>query len=287
MEAGSRRGGKSPERARPRGAAVRPDVPGPEEVKDLDILVALKWIPDPELPDTLLSFADGRAGPRVPHTVGLFDKVGLEIALGLRESLPGTRVRCVSIGPKEANEALRLALTYLVDDARRIDLDCSFDTMMAARALEAHLRTMDLPDLILVGEQSGDWDQGIFGPALAALLGFPFLPRLLSIASQADGQVRIEHVIDDHREETVLAPLPLVASVTLIPNLKLRQPKLKDMIAAKRREVLVEAGDAAPSLALERLEKAERPVTHCEFLEGTLEEQVARAAEILAEWRST
>ena len=252
----------------------------------MDILVALKWIPDPELPDTLLSFADGRIGPRVPRTVGLFDKLSLEIALGLRESLPGTRVSCVSIGPQEANEALRLALTYLVDDARRIDLDCSFDTMTAARALAAHLRSHDLPDLILVGEQSGDWDQGIFGPALAALLGFPYLPRLLSIAPQADGQVQIDHVIDDHREEKVLAPLPLVASVTMIPNLKLRQPKLKDMIAAKRREVVVESSDAAPSLAIERLEKAPRPETHCEFLEGTLEEQVAQAVEMLAEWRS-
>ncbi len=252
----------------------------------MDILVTLKWIPDPELPDALLSFADGRPGPRVPHTVGLFDKIGLEVALALRDQLPGTRVRCVAIGPKEATEALRVALTYLVDDARRIDLDCAFDTMTAARALAAHLGTADRPDLLLVGEQSGDWDQGIFGPALAALLGVPFLPRLLRISPEGEGEVRIDHVVDEHTEETVRAPLPLVASVTMIPNLKLRQPKLKDMIAAKRREVLVETVAASPALSLARLDKAPRPEKSCRFLAGTLEQQVAEAMDVLAEWRS-
>ncbi len=252
----------------------------------MDILVTLKWIPDPELPDALLTFEDGRPGTRVPHTVGLFDKIGLEVALALRDQLPETRVRCVAIGPKEATEALRVALTYLVDDARRIDIDCALDSMTAARALAAHLAGTGQPDLILVGEQSGDWDQGIFGPALAALMGVPFVPRLLSINPDGKGEMLVDHVVDEHTEETVRLPLPFVASVTMIPNLKLRQPKLKDMIAAKRREVLVETVDVGPALSLARLEKAPRPQKNCRFLEGTLEEQVAKALDVLAEWRS-
>lgn len=252
----------------------------------MDILVTLKWIPDPDLPDALLTFEDGRPAARVPHTVGLFDKIALEVALALRELEPGTRVRCVSIGPQAASEALRVALTYLVDDARRLDLECPFDTMTAARALAAHLRKSGMPDLILVGEQSGDWDQGTFGPALAALLDVPFVPRLLALGPDGERAGRIDHVADERTEETLIVPLPLVASVTMIPGLKLRQPKLKDMIAAKKREVLVEASGEEPCLALGALVRAPKSEKNCLFLEGTLEEQVAKTVDILKEWRS-
>lgn len=254
----------------------------------MQVLVTLKWIPDPELPPSLLRFtSDGRrAGPDVPRSVGPFDKAALEAALRLRDACPSTSIACASVGPAQAEDALRLALGHGVDHVFRVEApDLGPDAVTAAFLLkEALLRRPRLPDAVLVGEVSGDWDQGVFGPALAEHLGWPFLERIAGLAPEGPGVLSL-HQLMVERERTLRLPTPFVASVTSHPDTALRFPSLKDVLASKRRQVEAEGTPgAAETIEVLSLTLPDPPQTACRFVEGAECEQAEAVRQALKEW---
>ncbi|GCD08660.1 electron transfer flavoprotein subunit beta/FixA family protein [Clostridium tagluense] len=136
----------------------------------MNIVVCLKQVPDTNEvkidPKTGTLIREG-----VPSIINPDDKNALEEALRLRDS-DGAHVTVISMGPPQAEKALREALAMGADDAILVS-DRAFagaDTLATSHALAATLRKLDY-DVVFAGRQAIDGDTAQVGPEIAEHLG--------------------------------------------------------------------------------------------------------------------
>lgn len=132
----------------------------------MNIVVCLKQVPDTNevridpITGTLI-----REG--VPSIINPDDKNALEEALRLKDN-HGAHVTIISMGPPQAEVALREALAMGADEAILVS-DRAFagaDTLATSNALAATLRKLDY-DIIFAGRQAIDGDTAQVGPEIA------------------------------------------------------------------------------------------------------------------------
>jgi electron transfer flavoprotein beta subunit len=95
---------------------------------------------------------------------------------------PGCTIKVLTLGPKDAEGALRAALAIGADSALRLwnTHAEAWGSFTVAAALAGYLQSETYsPDLVLCGDSSSDWSSGIVGPALAQQLD---LPQVTSVA---------------------------------------------------------------------------------------------------------
>lgn len=138
----------------------------------MNIVVCIKQVPNTN--EVRLDPVTGtliREG--VPSIINPDDKAGLEAALRLKDE-QGAHVTVVSMGPPQADAALREALAMGADEAILVT-DRKFggaDTLATSTTLAAALRKIDF-DLIITGRQAIDGDTAQVGPQIAEHLGIP------------------------------------------------------------------------------------------------------------------
>ena len=139
----------------------------------MKIVVCAKQVPDTTEvkldPKTGTLIRDG-----VPSIINPDDKAGIEAALQLKEACPGSTVTVVSMGPPQADVALREALAMGCDDAILVS-DRAFggaDTWATSSTIAAALKKLDY-DVIITGRQAIDGDTAQVGPQIAEHLGLP------------------------------------------------------------------------------------------------------------------
>ncbi len=136
----------------------------------LKIIVCIKQVPDTA--EVKLDPVTGtliREG--VPSIINPDDKAGLEAALRLKDSC-GAHVTALSMGPPQAELALREALAMGADQAVLVT-DRAFggaDTWATSSTLAAAIRKLGY-DLIITGRQAIDGDTAQVGPQIAEHLG--------------------------------------------------------------------------------------------------------------------
>ena len=137
----------------------------------MDIVVCIKQVPDTTEvkidPKTNTLVRQG-----VPSIVNPFDKNAIEAGLRLKEKYGG-RVTVVSMGPPQANDALKECLAMGADDAVLVS-DRAFggaDTLATSYTLAATIRALGHFDVILCGKQAIDGDTAQVGPEMAEHLG--------------------------------------------------------------------------------------------------------------------
>ncbi len=138
----------------------------------MKIVVCAKQVPDTTEvkldPKTNTLIRDG-----VPSIINPDDKAGIEAALQLKEKVGGT-VTVVSMGPAQADAALREALAMGCDEAILIS-DRAFggaDTWATSSTIAAALKKLDF-DVIITGRPAIDGDTAQVGPQIAEHLGIP------------------------------------------------------------------------------------------------------------------
>lgn len=255
----------------------------------MKLLVALKQILDPEI-----SPRDFRIDPeRMAAQLGdaalvtnIFCENALEVALQLRDSNEA-EVTAVTFGPASAEDSLRKALALRVDRAVHV-LDPS-DTFRgsaaAAAVLAATAQKLGEFDLVLCGREAGDWGEGRTAGLLAERLQLPcvsFVDRI----EVADGGLRLQRQTDFGREE-VLAPSPVVVSITNCDSNLPRIPKTRDIMLAHRKELTSWSLDdlGLDATFVQREAEATEVVdlvvpeteTKCEFIGGDSEEERIRS----------
>ena len=115
----------------------------------------------------------------VPAIINPFDLFALEEALRLKDRT-GARVTVLSMGPPQAEEALKKCLS-LGADATILVTDKAFsgaDTLATSYVLAAALRTLHEQhplDLVFTGKQTIDGDTAQVGPGIAIRLGYQLL----------------------------------------------------------------------------------------------------------------
>ena len=134
----------------------------------------------------------------VPAIINPFDLFALEEALRIKDRT-GARVTVLSMGPPQAEDALRKCISLGADDAILVT-DKAFsgaDTLATSYVLAAALRTLheQLPlDLVFTGKQTIDGDTAQVGPGIAIRLGYQLLTyvsRITSIDAQ-DQRIVVE-----------------------------------------------------------------------------------------------
>lgn len=162
----------------------------------MKIVVCIKQVPDTvEVkidPKTGTLIRDG-----VPSIINHDDKTGIEAALTIREQVGGT-VTVVSMGPPQADVALREALAMGCDEAILVsgrEFGGS-DTYATSGILAAALKQLDY-DLIITGRQAIDGDTAQVGPQIAEKLSLPQVSYVEEIVEAAEDHVVVKRQFED------------------------------------------------------------------------------------------
>jgi electron transfer flavoprotein beta subunit len=150
----------------------------------MHIVVCIKQVPDSAQirvhPVTNTIMRQG-----VPAIVNPYDLFSLEEALRLKD-LHGGRVTVISMGPPQAENALRKCISFGADDAILIT-DRAFagaDTLATSFALAAAIQKIDEDmkvDLVFAGKQTIDGDTAQVGPGVAKRLDMQLLTYVSSV----------------------------------------------------------------------------------------------------------
>lgn len=151
----------------------------------MHIVVCIKQVPDSAQirvhPVTNTIMRQG-----VPAIINPYDLFSLEEALRLKDHYGG-RVTVLSMGPPQAEAALRKALSFGADEAILVT-DRAFagsDTLATSFALASAITQIqkDMPiDIVFAGKQTIDGDTAQVGPGIAKRLNM----QLLTYVSQID-----------------------------------------------------------------------------------------------------
>ncbi len=176
------------------------------------IAVLIKQVPDTD--DVRM---DEQTGTMIREGVGAIinplDLHALQQGLDIRSSMGGC-VTAVSMGPSQAESALREALALGADEVIFLS-DPRFaasDTWATARTLAAAIEKTGPYDIILAGEKATDGETGQVGPEVAVMLGIPFSTYVSRVDPEGDASVVVSRTVEDGTERQRL-PLPCLLTV--------------------------------------------------------------------------
>jgi electron transfer flavoprotein beta subunit len=201
-----------------------------------NIIVCIKQVPDTnevkidKATNTLV-----REG--VPSIINPFDENAIETAVSLKEKY-GARVIVISMGPPQAEEALKKAWAMGADEVILIS-DRAFagsDTWATSYVLSKTIEKINSYDLIIFGKQAIDGDTAQVGPGVAELLNLPQITYVSEIEYiKEDKAVKVKREIEDGYE-MIESKLPAVMTVLKEVN-EPRYPSFKKLIQVKKMAV--------------------------------------------------
>ena len=200
----------------------------------MNIVVCIKQVPDTtEVRIDAETNTLMREG--VPSIINPYDMHAIEAGLQIRERTGG-KVIVLTMGPPQAEAALRNALSMGADDAVLLT-DSAFagsDTWATAYALSKAVRNIRA-DIILCGKQAIDGDTAQVGPEMGEFLDIPHISYVRKIEEVHSGGIRVQRLMDDGYD-IVESSLPVLLTVVKELN-QPRLPSLKGKIAAKKAEI--------------------------------------------------
>jgi electron transfer flavoprotein beta subunit len=249
----------------------------------MNIVVCLKQVPgttevriDPET-NTLV-----RQG--IKNIVNPFDTYALEEGVRLKERYGG-KVTAITMGPPQAEEMLREAISSGADDAILIS-DAAFagsDTLATSYTLAQAVSRIQGYNLVICGRQTLDGDTGQVGPEMAEMLRVPFSAYVSKIEGIENDLMRAVRMVEDGHE---VVEMTLPAVITVVKEINVpRLPSLRGLARAKSAaiptwtagELNIDRNRAGLSGSATRVIKVFFPqrVHTGEIIEGDPESQVA------------
>lgn len=231
----------------------------------MHIIVCVKQVPDTtEIkidPQTNTLIREG-----VESIINPFDMYAIEESLRIKENLTG-KVTVITMGPPQAETALREAISLGVDEAVLIS-DRAFagsDTWATSYTLAKAIERIGKYDLIICGKQAMDGDTAQVGPGISAHLDIPQIAYVRKIREIKDkilpaerntlseklesgsqeqkgtgGEMKESYAVVERMTEEgyeiIKTPLPALFTVVKEIN-EPRLPSLKGKIRAKKIEI--------------------------------------------------
>ncbi|MFC9456841.1 electron transfer flavoprotein subunit beta/FixA family protein [Streptomyces sp. NPDC056983] len=200
----------------------------------LRIVVTVKYVPD-ATGDR--HFADDLTVDRddVDGLLSELDEYAVEQALQIADGADDAEITVLTVGPEDAKDALRKALSMGADKAIHVEDDDLHGTdivgtsLVLAKAIEKAGF-----DLVVSGMASTDGTAGVVPALLAERLGVPQVTLLSQVS--VEGGVVSGRRDGDTASEQVEASLPAVVSVTDQSG-EARYPSFKGIMAAKKKPV--------------------------------------------------
>jgi len=257
----------------------------------MNIVVCIKQVPgtteikiDPET-NTLV-----REG--VESIINPFDCYALEEAVRLRERCGG-KVIAISMGPPQADAALRETISLGADEAILLS-DGAFagsDTWATSYVLSRAIAKIADYDVVICGRQTLDGDTGQVGPELSEMLEIPFVAYVSKVEEIREGYMRVQRMVEEGYE-TIEMSLP--AAITVVKEINVpRLPSLRGSMKAKTAQIPVwtatdigveenKAGIAGSPTRVVKIFFPQR-TRKSETLQGNLDEQVEQLLDRLRE----
>lgn len=198
------------------------------------IVVCIKQVPDTSEvkinPETGTLIREG-----VPSIINPFDLHAIEAGLQIKERVGGT-VTVITMGPPQAENALREALSMGADDAVLLSdkVFAGADTWATSYTLSKAIEKIGA-DLIICGKQAIDGDTAQVGPETAEFLDIPHISYVKKIEDITENSIRVFRMMDEGYD-VVESSLPVLLTVVKEIN-EPRLPSLKGKMAAKKAEI--------------------------------------------------
>lgn len=203
----------------------------------MHIVVCIKQVPDTKNvridPDTHTLVRQG-----VESIINPFDLFAVEAALRIKDEC-GAHVTVMTMGPPQADEALRDTLSRGVDDAVLLS-DRAFagsDTWATSTVLSAGVRKLGDVDLVMCGKQAVDGDTAQVGPEMATLLDIPYATFVKRIELMDGASLKVTRQTDEG-VEIWKAPMPALLTVIKEAG-EPRLPSLRHKMRAKKAQIRV------------------------------------------------
>ncbi|NQT90789.1 MAG: electron transfer flavoprotein subunit beta/FixA family protein [Candidatus Omnitrophica bacterium] len=201
----------------------------------MNIIVCIKQVPDTANvnidPETNTLIREG-----VESIINPFDMYAIEEAVRTKEKLEG-KVTVVSMGPPQAESALREAISMGADEAVLVS-DRAFagsDTWATSYTLAAAIRKIGSFDIIFCGKQAADGDTAQVGPGISVHLDIPQVTYVKKIEEIKEGSARVERMTEEGFD-VIETPLPAIFTVVKEIN-EPRIPSLKGKMKARSAQI--------------------------------------------------
>ena len=203
----------------------------------MNIIVCIKQVPDTTEvkidPETNTLIREG-----VSSIINPFDMYAIEEAVRLKEKYSG-KTTVITMGPPQADEALREALSLGIDEAVHLS-DRAFagsDTWATSSILAKAIEKIKDVDMVLCGKQASDGDTAQVGPGIAAHLGWPQATyvRKIDNVDFKSSSVVCERLLEDGYE---ILELKLPCLITVVKEInEPRMPSLRGKLRAKKQNI--------------------------------------------------
>jgi len=201
----------------------------------MNIIVCIKQVPDTANvkidPQTNTLIREG-----VESIINPFDMYAIEEAVRTKEKLGGS-VLAVTMGPPQADAALREAISMGVDEAVLVS-DRAFagsDTWATSYTLACAIKKIGKFDIIFCGKQAADGDTAQVGPGVSMHLDIPQVTYVKKIEEVTPDHARVERMTEEGYE-VIEVPLPVLFTVVKEIN-EPRIPSLKGKMRAKSAQI--------------------------------------------------
>ncbi|WP_432256869.1 electron transfer flavoprotein subunit beta/FixA family protein [Limimaricola sp. AA108-03] len=204
----------------------------------MKILVPVKRVMDYNVQPRVKADGSGVDLANVKMSMNPFDEIAVEEAIRLKEAGVASEVIVVSIGVKQAQDALRTALAMGADRAILVnagdDVHRDIEPLAVARIL-AKVVEAEAPELVITGKQAIDNDMNATGQMLAARLGWG-QAMFASKLEIEDGVAKVTREVDGGLQ-SIEVKLPAIISA----DLRLNEPRyasLPNIMKAKKKPLV-------------------------------------------------
>lgn len=208
----------------------------------MNILVLIKQVPDTtDVKIDPVTNTLKREG--VQSVINPFDMYAIEEALRVRERMGKGEVVVVTMGPPQAMEALREAISMGCDRAVLLS-DRKFagsDTWVTSYTLSQAIKKVGDFKLIFCGKQASDGDTAQVGPGVSTHLDIPQVTYVKKIDKITDDNAVVFRMTEEGYD-VIDVPLPAVITVVKEIN-EPRLPSLKGKMKSKKAEIPVWTAD--------------------------------------------
>jgi electron transfer flavoprotein beta subunit len=253
--------------------------------------VCIKYVPDTSEAEVKVN-PDGVTvdSSRFSFDINDADNYAVEESVLIKEAKEG-EVTVVSIGPKQSDVMIRMAMAKGCDQAVRIEDDriAGHDPLMVAKVLAGAIKGQEF-DMVLTGcMASDDWHMST-GVAVAEELGVNHASMVKKLEVLDDGKVRAYRELEGGLMEVVEVELPAVITIQTginepryAPIRGIREAQKKELKVVSLDDIGVDPAAVGPDASQVILEALSIPevVSAAEFIEGEADEKAAKLASIL------
>ena len=201
----------------------------------MNVIVCIKQVPNATQvrinPETNTLIREG-----VESVINPFDMYAIEEGIRIREK-HGGKVTVVTMGPPQAESALREAIALGCDDAILLS-DRYFagsDTWATSYVVSQAIKKIGNYDIVLCGKQASDGDTAQVGPGISTFMDIPQVTYVKKIEEINNNIARVERMMEEGYE-VIETSLPCLLTVVKEIN-EPRLASLKGKMRSKKAEI--------------------------------------------------